>query len=284
MDERLIPVDGGNVAVRIAGSGPPVLFLHGVLTNGTIWDDVVRAASTPMTAVLPDLPLGSHRHPIDPAADLSFPAVVRMVLRIVEELGLERPVLVANDSGGVVAQHLLVHHGDRFTGALFTSSDAFDNFPPKFFWWFGPLLRVPGAVWLAAQLFQVGPLRRSPLLLGRLVRRPLRDDEVDALLDPLRDHPGTRADLRRLARTMHRSVTEALADGLHRFPGPVDVAWSADDPIFPEAHAGRLAELFPDGREVAAIRGAHCFSPIDQPSAVADRLDALLARVHASAT
>ncbi len=280
MREQVIQVDGGSVAVRVHGSGQPVIFLHGVLTNGTIWDEVVRAASAPMTAVLPDLPLGSHRQPIDPAAELTFPAVAEMVVQIADELGLERPVLVANDSGGVLTQYLLVHHGDRFGGALFTSSDAFDNFPPKFFWWFAPLLRVPGAVWLASRLFHVGPLRRSPLMLGRLVRRRLRDDEVQALLGPLRDDPRTRSDLRRLARTMHRSVTEELAAGLRDFGGPVDVAWSADDPIFPEAHAARLAGSFPRGREVAAIAGARCFSPLDQPVAVAERLDALLARVR----
>lgn len=76
----------------------------------------------------------------------------------------------------------------------------------------------------------------------------------------------------------------AAATRFHLFPGPVDVAWSADDRVFPPAHANRLAKAFPQGRRVADITDSGSLSPLDQPAQVAARLTHLLLRSDAHVT
>lgn len=278
----LVPVDGGAVAVRVQGSGRPVLFVHGALVNSHLWDGVVGAAPG-ITAILPDLPLGAHEHPLAADAPVAFPDLARMVLAVLDHVrevhGHDRVTVVGNDTGGALVQHLLANHPDRFEAAFLTSCDAFDNFPPKAFWWFPIALRVPGSLWVTGRVVRTARGRRSRLTFGRLIRRPLPAAEAERLLGPLWRSPGARRDLRRAAKQLDRSLTLGAVPGLARFPRPVDVAWSEDDPIFPPEHADRLAATFPAGRVVEPIHDALGLSPLDQPEQVAARLRDLLARL-----
>ena len=45
------------------GDGPPVLFLHGALVDGSLWDDVVELLPD-HRCLVPTLPLGSHTSPV----------------------------------------------------------------------------------------------------------------------------------------------------------------------------------------------------------------------------
>ena len=53
------------------GSGPPVVFLHGVLMNGTLWKNVVDRLSDRYRCIVPELQLGAHCRPMPADADLS---------------------------------------------------------------------------------------------------------------------------------------------------------------------------------------------------------------------
>ena len=44
------------------GGGPPVVFLHGVLMNGTLWDDIVDPLCDRYRCIVPGLPFGAHPH------------------------------------------------------------------------------------------------------------------------------------------------------------------------------------------------------------------------------
>jgi pimeloyl-ACP methyl ester carboxylesterase len=85
--------------VRVGGEGVPVLFVHPALMNGHVWDDVV-ARTAGIRPVLPDLPLGAHGPAMERDADLSLPAMARMLVAALDHLGIERAVVVGNDTGG----------------------------------------------------------------------------------------------------------------------------------------------------------------------------------------
>jgi pimeloyl-ACP methyl ester carboxylesterase len=50
------------------------LLLHGVGMNGSLWRGVVADLRPDHRCVMPTLPLGGHRRPMKPDADLSTPA------------------------------------------------------------------------------------------------------------------------------------------------------------------------------------------------------------------
>src|SRR3954451_21169004 len=91
-----VPVSGGTLRYRERGEGPPVLFLHGVLVNGDLWREVVpRVAQAGFRCITPDLPLGSHELPMERDADLTPPALARMIVELIDRLELDRPIVVA---------------------------------------------------------------------------------------------------------------------------------------------------------------------------------------------
>ena len=65
---------GGRIAYFEAGSGAPIVFVHGLLVNANLWRKVVERLSPDFRCIALDLPLGSHTLPMPEGADLAPPA------------------------------------------------------------------------------------------------------------------------------------------------------------------------------------------------------------------
>lgn len=291
VSEQWVGVAGGELRVRRhrsddgtgGAAGTPVLFVHGAFVNGHLWDgviDTLGAAAEPLDLIAPDLPLGAHHRPLAADADLSLPAVVEMLGAVLDALGVDQAVVAANDSGGAITQQLLTTHPTRISGVLLTSTETADNFPPRYFRFLFPPLRLRAPMWSTCQLLRTGPGRRLPITFGHLIERRLTTAEAATLMGPLWTSAGARHDLRRFltAALADQALMHAAEARFASFGAPVDVAWSAGDRIFPDRDATRLAAAFPAGRRVADISGSGSLSPLDQPGQVADRLLGLIAR------
>jgi pimeloyl-ACP methyl ester carboxylesterase len=103
---RSRPVDGFELAYEREGSGPPVVLLHGWPGDHRDWREVRAALGANADAVAPDLRgFGRSDKPRrDPATAYSAAAQAASVLGLIEELGLQRPVLAGYDVGSRVAQ------------------------------------------------------------------------------------------------------------------------------------------------------------------------------------
>ena len=71
------------------GSGPPVVLLHGLLMDHTLWDRVLPLLPAGFRYVRPVLPLGAHRRPMRPGADLTLSGQVQLVADLLDALDLE---------------------------------------------------------------------------------------------------------------------------------------------------------------------------------------------------
>ena len=160
------------------GSGPPVVFLHGVLMNGTLWSDVVDRLRDRYRCIVPELPFGAHLTPIPDGADLSLESSVTKVARFLAELGLRDVTLVCNDWGGA---QLVVSPGgsDRVANLVLVSCEALDNYPPGLP---GRLLclttATPGGTFLTAQLLRLRLLRNLPIAFGALSKKRVAASSV----------------------------------------------------------------------------------------------------------
>ena len=270
--ERSVTVPAGRIHYRETGpkDRPVVLFLHGALVNGDLWRAVAPAvAARGHRCVTPDWPLGSHREPLSPDADLSPPGFAKLVADFVGALGAGPVTLVANDTGGAMAQIVATRHPESLARLVLTSCDAFENFfPPRYrpLHWAG---YVPAAVWLAMQAFRVPALQFSPIGFGPLVSRRIEPRIVESFLLPARTDPRIRRDLAKLLRGVDSRHTLEAAGELPRFAAPTLVVWGKGDPIFPEEHGRRLAGLVQHGT-FRVIDGSRCFIPEDQPRALAE--------------
>lgn len=251
------------------GAGPVLVLLHGVVMDASLWRNVVADLRADHRCIVPTLPLGAHRRPMRPDADLSLSGMVRLVAEFLEVLGLNQVTLVGNDWGG--AQLLVAAGLDGRVGRLvLTSCEAFDNYPPGLT---GRTLaltaRTPGGLYLASQSLRLRPLRRLPVTWGWLSKRPIPHAVMDAWIRPLQTQAAIRRDLRKYAVSIPpKQVLREWTEQLRSFDRPALVVWAAEDRVMPPAHGRRLAGMLPQGRLVE-IPDSYTLIPEDQPEALA---------------
>src|SRR5689334_4654183 len=103
----------GTIQYRDEGEGPVVVLIHGLLVNGSVWERLVPELSRQVRCIVPDLPLGSHRIPMNSEADLSPRGLAALIAELLERLELEDVTLVGNDTGGALCQLVCAWHAER---------------------------------------------------------------------------------------------------------------------------------------------------------------------------
>ncbi|MBL1078459.1 alpha/beta hydrolase [Nocardia sp. 2] len=279
-----VDVSAGRIHYLERGEGPPVVFLHGLLMNHTVWDEVVGLLPEGFRYVLPDLPLGAHPEPMRAGADLSMRGLNQLIAEFLAALDLTDVTLVHNDWGGGL---FLTAYGldERVGRLIITPCEAFANFPPGL-----PgktsmaASYLPGGVLLALRELRVSWLRRSPLMFGWMARRPITDEMVRGWTEPgLRDKR-IRRDLLAYTRSgFPKAELIANTEALRDFPGAALVLWSSAGKVMPREHGRALAELIPNAR-LTEIDDAYVLSMLDQPAAVAAAISAFLTSTTAQPT
>jgi pimeloyl-ACP methyl ester carboxylesterase len=279
---RSIEVAAGVIEYAEAGSGPPVVLLHGLLMDHTLWDRVLPLLPEGFRYIRPVLPLGAHRRAMNPGTDLTLPGQVQIVAGLLDALSLESVTLVHSDWGGAL---FLTARGldHRVARQVILPCEAFGNFPPGLPGKMVALaVRLPAGIQLAARQLRVGWLRRLPLLYGQMARRPVPGELIRRWTEPVLSDPGIRRDLLAYCRgRLDKAALIADTEALRRFLGDVLVLWSPDNRVMPPAHGRRLAALMPRAR-YAEIRGAYVLSMLDEPEAVAREMGAFLTTAPAA--
>jgi pimeloyl-ACP methyl ester carboxylesterase len=263
------------ITYRVAGpmDSPfaPVVFVHGALVDHRLWDPVAELlAAKGFRCVLPDLPLGSHRIPVE--SELSPTSVATMVRDLIATLGLRDVTLVGNDTGGAICQLVVDAYPEVVGRLVLTNCDAFDKFPPFPFNMVFAMLRGQVSIKVLTELMRVRALRHSPLGYG-LLSRP-HPELTASWLQPCQTDAGVRANLAALLRQIATTDLTEVAMRLPRFGKPVRLVWGMRDRCFTPALGRRLAAQFPDATMVE-VPDASTFVALDAPHAVADAVTAL---------
>jgi len=272
-----IELSQGPVSYEDRGTGRPVVFLHPFMVDGRLWRDVAPAVAEHARAVVPTLPLGAHQLPMRPDAELSPPAVARLVAELIEALDLSDVVLVGNDMGGAIAQLVVANHPERIGALVLAPSDAFENFPPKFFKSLLLLARIPGAVRALSEVIRFKPVWRTPAAFGWVLKRPVEDALLASWVRPLRASAEIRRDLGKLLGGLDPGQLVEASTRFAAFRGPVVLCWAREDRFFPPADAERLAAAFGDAR-IEWVEDAYTFVALDQPAAAVGAIRGVLAR------
>lgn len=241
-------LDAGPVAYEdTGGAGPVVVLGHGPPMDSRAWRKVVPLLPG-FRVIAPTLPLGGHRTPLREGADLSQRGVARILGDLLDALELEDVTLVLNDWGG---GQFLVNDDrtDRIGRLVLASCEAFDNFPPGPARALGTAARIPGAFWLAVQLFRLRSFRRMPSGYGGMSLVGIPDDLLVDWFAPATHDRRIRRDFAKFARgAPKRAELLRLAEGWSGFTKPVLVVWAGQDRLMPAEHGPRLAALYPDAR------------------------------------
>jgi len=106
-----MPVTGGTQYVRVGGQGPAVLLLHGFGDTGDMWEPLAAILVKDHTVIVPDLRgMGLSSHP---EGGYEKVAQARDLAIILDQLKIQKVVLVTHDIGNMVGYALAVQFPDR---------------------------------------------------------------------------------------------------------------------------------------------------------------------------
>lgn len=271
------PTTRGLMYSDTGGGGPAVVFLHGVLMNGSAWAEVVDGLRDRYRCIVPQLPFGAHARPMPDDADLTLGSIARMIAEFLVELELRNVTLVCNDWGGA---QLVISPGasDHVANLVLVSCEAFDNYPPGLP---GRLLclsaTVPGGLFLAAQMLRTRWIRGLPLAFGNMSKKGVHDEHFLSWIAPLRHDRRVRRDLGKYLRNVPpRQQLLDWAEQQRSFRGPVLIVWAREDRLMPPVHADWLAAHFENARLVW-VDDSRTLIPIDQPQILTHHLRSFLA-------
>ncbi|HEV7562574.1 MAG TPA: alpha/beta hydrolase [Solirubrobacterales bacterium] len=266
-DERKeIDLPAGRIRYREAGEGKPIVFVHGYLVDGRLWDGVVDQLAGQFRCLAADWPMGSQQIAMNPDADLSPPGVAAIVDSLLEALGLEDVTIVGNDSGGAISQVLVTRHPQRIGRLVLTNCDTHENFPPGIFKAMPPLAKLPGAMAVMAAPFRIGAVGRRAFKPFARTRIP--DELVASWLSPSVHDRGVMRDLKKVTIGLDKRYTLEAAEKLRGSRLPILLIWAPGDKYFPISYAERLAGEAGNAR-IVPIEDARTFVPIDQPQRLA---------------
>jgi len=245
VEERAPPVSAD--AQVQGGQRPPLLLLHGFLTNTRTWSRVLDPLAVGGRVVAFDRPaFGLSARPLPAHGDDEFAdgddpyspdAQVAQTLALMDELGIDEAILVGSSAGGALALRVALTRPDRLRALVLIAPALASGGPPG---WLRALLDTP-------QLRRIGPL------LTRGVRDRVDEFVGEAWHDPSLVDGAIREGYSRGLRvddwdrglwrhTLAYRSADDLLPRLGELQLPVLVITGDDDRVVDPAESERLAE------------------------------------------
>lgn len=117
---RLISVDGVLLSILEAGTGDPVIFVHGVVTTSNIFRNYVNAYSPDYRGVAVDL--RGYGDSDKPESGFTIDQFAKDLIGLSDRLGFDKPVWVGVSMGGMIVQHLALHYPTRSRAQVLVST------------------------------------------------------------------------------------------------------------------------------------------------------------------
>ena len=274
-------VHGYRRAFVRAGSGPPMLLLHGIGNSAQTWAGVLDRLAAQHTVIAPDL-LGHGKSAKPRISDYSLGAFAVWLRDFLDELGVSHATLVGHSLGGGVAMQFVYQHPDYVKRLVLISSGGL-----------GPdvglilrLLSAPGAelvlpIVAPKPVLTVGNKLRSWLSAAG-IQSP-RGAEIWSAYSSLSD-PATRQSFLRTLRSVvdyrGQAVSAVSKLGL-REQLPIMAIWGERDDIIPVDHAHAAHEVRPDVRLEVLPNVGH-FAQVEAPNEVVELIEDFIATTDVS--
>ncbi|HWN09810.1 MAG TPA: alpha/beta hydrolase [Pyrinomonadaceae bacterium] len=242
---RFAEVDGVRVHYQEAGrsDAPPMILIHGFASSNLVWSKVLlELAAAGFRVIAPDLPgYGYSGKPRD--LDYTIASQARIIIGLLEQLGIERAAIVGSSYGGAVAATIALDHPELVEKLVLVGAVT-NNKPTRYL-----LMRLFGSPIIGDVI--------SPLLVGsrRLLRSRMKRvyDRHEWVLDERRVNARhlplqTRGTHRAIIRTVRRWDADRVSRDAHLINLPTLVLWGDADREVPLEHGEELQEKLPNSQ------------------------------------
>src|SRR4051812_33678044 len=267
-EARPITLHGHRVFYRQAGSGPPIVLIHGMLNSSRHWEAVARRLSDPYPVIAPDL-IG-HGDSAPPRGDYSLGAHAAAIRDLLAAIGVDRATIVGHSLGGGVAMQFFWQFAQRTERLVLISSGGLGHEG-------SPMLRAAALPGVSALLGAAAHKRTLDALWRAGERMQARGSAkgvyLQAIARALRplEQPGAREAFVNTLRSVidvHGQRVSAT-DRLYLLEGiPTLVVWGERDHTIPIEHGRDACAAIPRARFATLPRAAH-FPHLEDPEGLA---------------
>lgn len=267
------PTRFGRIAYVERGRGSAALFLHGFPLNGFQWRGALERLSPYRRCIAPDF-LGLGFTEVASGQSLAPSAQAHMLAALLDHLRVDSVDLVANDSGGAVAQLFALEYPQRVRSMLLTNCDVEPDSPPAALM---PVIELARAgrfadEWLAPWVASKTLARSSEGIGGMCYSRPGEpsDEAIDYYLRPLISSPARKSLTHAYAMALDPNPLAGIESRLKQCAVPTRIVWGMSDTIFSRASPEYLDRVLPQSRGVRRLAEAKLFFPEEYPEVIAE--------------
>jgi haloalkane dehalogenase len=247
------------------GSGPPVLFIHGIPTSGQLWRCVIDRLSANFNCIAIDLP-GLGRSPRTPEGLSRIDAIVGEIEDLRIQLKLDKWHMVGHDAGSAISVKYAHRFPERVDRLALLTPSMFPELKPFYLF---EMLRQPLLGELIAPfvnlIFWKIAMRYAVASEGMDAKTAVRDFHA-----PFLGWQGAWHLMSILRWGDPSHVLAAIPNVLPELLMPTLILHGSHDVAVPAEFAHRAAALIPHSRLVM-LESGH-FTPLNKPAGVADEL------------
>jgi pimeloyl-ACP methyl ester carboxylesterase len=262
---RTVATAHGEISYVEAGEGPVTLFVHGIFLNAFLWRPVISQLIAERRCLAIELPAHGETR-LEPGHDFSLPTQAEVIEGFCRALDLEPVDLVANDTGGAVAQAFAARWPEWVRTMTLTNCDAHDNLPPVAFYdardaaargELAPLVKAISTDYTLARGDQGG--------FGMGFEHPdrLMDEEIAEFVARTATDEGAR-EAEQFINDLDATDLLAVEPRLKALEVPTLIAWGTGDVFFETAWAEWLRDTIPGAEEVVLLEGGKLFFPYER--------------------
>ncbi|WP_049961423.1 alpha/beta fold hydrolase [Pseudacidobacterium ailaaui] len=276
--EREVRIHGHLMHCLVAGSGPSLLLIHGLLGSAEAWVPCLPRLAEDSTVYAVDT-LNIGRSDRVSGLDASLSAQADRMARFMGQAGIHRADVLGTSHGGAIALMLAARHPELVRSLLLHApANPFSNIAD-------PLLhfyRTPLGRWFAHQLPYL-PTGLQELALGRMYgnrKHPVRDEVLELYMRSLKvlgtiDHV--------------LNILECWFDDMHQLKAalkqireiPVQLIWGTRDRAVSMASGKVLKKNLPQA-EMAILPGVGHLPFEEAPGAFAEVVNTFLRKLDRS--
>jgi pimeloyl-ACP methyl ester carboxylesterase len=271
-----VDLHGHRAIYRVAGSGPNVVLIHGMVNSSRHWQEVALRLAGKYRVIAPDL-IG-HGDSATPRGDYSLGAHAATIRDLLTTIGVERATIVGHSLGGGVAMQFFYQFPQRTERLALISSGGLGHEV-------SPLLRgaaLPGAATLL-RLAAGGHVVDGVQAAGRQLRergnsKGVYLEAVARALRPLQEPGSRRAFLQTLRAVIDVHGQHVSARDRLYLLGEMQtlIVWGERDRTIPAAHGVEAERAIPHCRYETLPKAAH-FPHLEDPQGLAAILGDFLA-------
>lgn len=275
--DKFASLPQGQIAYIDEGQGPAALFLHGFPLSSFQWRDAIARLSGHRRCLAPDW-MGLGRSEVGPDQSVTPAAQAEMLAAFLDHLRVGEVDVIANDSGGAVAQLFMTRYRGRVKSLLLTNCDVETDSPPSAVLPIIELARgeLYADLYLEPWLARKDEARAPTGLGGMCYSNPVNptDEALERYLGPLVSSYERKALVNRYAVGLAPNPLAGIAEKLRDCHQPTRIVWGMADSIFSPRSPDYLAGLMRQAT-IRRLPKAKLFWPEEYPDIIAEEARSL---------